>query len=401
MIGNILLLSLREIRRNVLRSILTTLGIVIGVAAVIVVVTLGEGTKAQVQAEISKLGSTMLTVFPGQRRRGGARQSAEPFEIEDVNALRRETSMLAGVAPMSMSRQMVVYGNANRRAQVVGADREFVNVRSWGLAAGRMFSPAEERAGKSVCIIGETVRKELFKDEPFLGKTLRVARASCQVIGLLEPKGQVMFSGDQDDVVALPLKYYQRRISGNTNVDQIYVAAWDDTLVDSAQSEVEMIMRERRPSQPGDDDKFSVRGVQEMSAAFQSSTTVMTGFLSAIAAISLLVGGIGIMNIMLVSVTERTREIGIRMAIGAREKEVLFQFLVEAAMLASFGGIVGIAVGLGSAWAIAPMLQVPFIVQPDMVILAFIFSALVGLVFGYMPAQRAARLDPIDALRHE
>ena len=401
MIGNILLLSLREIRRNVLRSILTTLGIVIGVAAVIVVVTLGEGTKAQVQTEISKLGSTMLTVFPGQRRRGGARQSAEPFEIEDVNALRRETSMLAGVAPMSMSRQMVVYGNANRRAQVVGADREFVNVRSWGLAAGRMFSPAEERAGKSVCIIGETVRKELFKDEPFLGKTLRVARASCQVIGLLEPKGQVMFSGDQDDVVALPLKYYQRRISGNTNVDQIYVAAWDDTLVDSAQSEVEMIMRERRPSQPGDDDKFSVRGVQEMSAAFQSSTTVMTGFLSAIAAISLLVGGIGIMNIMLVSVTERTREIGIRMAIGAREKEVLFQFLVEAAMLASFGGIVGIAVGLGSAWAIAPMLQVPFIVQPDMVILAFIFSALVGLVFGYMPAQRAARLDPIDALRHE
>ena len=176
---------------------------------------------------------------------------------------------------------------------------------------------------------------------------------------------------------------------------------WDDTLVDAAQSEVEMIMRERRPSQPGDDDKFTVRGVQEMSAAFQSSTTVMTGFLSAIAAISLLVGGIGIMNIMLVSVTERTREIGIRMAIGAREKEVLFQFLVEAAMLAGFGGLVGIAVGLGSAWVMAPLLQVPFIVQPDMMILAFVFSALVGLVFGYMPAQRAARLDPIDALRHE
>ena len=401
MIGNILLLSLREIRRNVLRSILTTLGIVIGVAAVIVVVTLGEGTKAQVQTEISKLGSTMLTVFPGQRRRGGARQPVQPFEIDDVHALRRETSMLAGVAPMSIGRQMVVYGNANRRAQVVGTDREFVNVRSWALAAGRMFSPAEEQAGKSVCIIGETVRKELFKDEAFLGKTLRVAKASCQVIGLLEPKGQVMFSGDQDDVVAVPLKYYQRRISGNTNVDQIYVAALDDTLIDAAQSEVEMIMRERRPSPPGDDEKFRVRGVQEMSSAFQSSTTVMSGFLSAIAAISLLVGGIGIMNIMLVSVTERTREIGIRMAIGAREKEVLFQFLVEAAMLAGFGGLVGIAVGLGGAWAMAPLLQVPFIVQPDMMILAFVFSALVGLVFGYMPAQRAARLDPIEALRHE
>ncbi len=401
MIGNILLLSLREIRRNVLRSILTTLGIVIGVAAVIVVVTLGEGTKVQVQAEISKLGSTMLTVFPGQRRRGGARTSAPPFKIDDVNALRRETSMLAGVTPMSIGRQMVVYGNSNRRSQVVGTDREFINVRSWSLVAGRMFSPAEEQAGKSVCIIGETVRKELFKEESFLGKVLRINRASCEVIGLLEPKGQVMFSGDQDDVVAVPLKYYQRRISGNKNVDQIYVAALSDSLIDASQTEVEMIMRERRPSQPGADELFTVRGVQEMASAFESSTVVMTGFLSAIAAISLLVGGIGIMNIMLVSVTERTREIGIRMAIGAREKEVLFQFLVEAAMLAGFGGLIGIAVGLGGAWALAPAINVPFIIQPDMMIMAFVFSALVGVVFGFMPARRAARLDPIEALRHE
>ncbi|MFL2771897.1 MAG: ABC transporter permease [Rhodospirillaceae bacterium] len=401
MIGNIFLLSLREIRRNVLRSILTTLGIVIGVAAVIVVVTLGEGTKAQVQQEISKLGSTMLTIFPGQRRRGGARQSGPPFEIDDVNALRRETSMLSGVAPMSIGRQMVVFGNANRRAQVVGTDHEFVNVRSWALAAGRLFTLAEEQGGKSVCIIGETVRKELFKGGNFLGQILRVGKASCEVIGLLEAKGQVMFSGDQDDVVAVPLKYYQRRISGTNKVDQIYVAAMTDSLVAAAQNEVEMIMRERRPPPPGGDDLFSVRGVQEMSTAFQSSTTVMTGFLSAIAAISLLVGGIGIMNIMLVSVTERTREIGIRMAIGAREKEILFQFLVEAAMLAGFGGIVGIGVGLGSAWAMAPLLNVPFILQPEMMALAFLFSALVGVLFGYMPAQRAARLDPIEALRHE
>ncbi|MEQ9445306.1 MAG: ABC transporter permease [Rhodospirillaceae bacterium] len=401
MIGNILLLSLREIQRNVLRSILTTLGIVIGVAAVIVVVTLGAGTKAQVQTEISKLGSTMLTVFPGQRRHGGASQVAPPFEMEDVTALRRETSMLSSVAPMSIQRQVVVYGNGNRRAQVVGTDRDFVNVRNWDLAAGRMFSPSEEQSGKSVCIIGETVRKELFKDEAYLGNVLRIGRASCEVIGLLEPKGQVMFSGDQDDVVVVPIKYYQRRIAGNTNIDQIYVAALDDTLVDAAQSEVEMIMRERRPSQPGAEDMFSVRGVQEMSRAFQSSTAVMTGFLSAIAAISLLVGGIGIMNIMLVSVTERTREIGIRMAIGAREKEVLLQFLVEAAMLAGFGGLVGIALGLGGALALAPLLNVPFIVQPDMMVMAFIFSAAVGVIFGYMPARRAARLDPIEALRHE
>lgn len=401
MIGNILLLSLREIRRNILRSILTTLGIVIGVAAVIVVVTLGEGTKAQVQSEISKLGSTMLTVFPGQRRHGGAAQAAPPFEIEDVIALRRETSMLSSVAPMSLTRQVVVYGNENRRSQVVGTDRHFVDVRSWNLEMGRLFSPAEEQAGKSVCIIGETIKTEVFKGDPFLGATLRVGKASCEVIGLLEPKGQVMFSGDQDDVVVVPLKYFQRRIAGNTNVDQIYVAALDDDLVPAAQAEVEMIMRERRPSQPGAEDMFSVRGVQEMSTAFQSSTSVMTGFLSAIAAISLLVGGIGIMNIMLVSVTERTREIGIRMAIGAREKEVLLQFLVEAAMLAGFGGLVGIGLGLGGALVLAPVLNVPFIVQPDMMMWAFIFSALVGVVFGFMPARRAARLDPIDALRHE
>ena len=401
MIGNILLLAMREIRRNVLRSILTTLGIVIGVAAVIVVVTLGAGTKAQVQTEISKLGSTMLTVFPGQRRMGGAAQTAPPFEIDDVIALRRETSMLSSVAPMSIQRQVVVFGNENRRSQLVGTDREFVTVRNWDLAAGRLFSPAEEQSGKSVCIIGDTIKTELFKGAPYLGSVLRIGKASCEIIGLLEPKGQVMFSGDQDDVVVVTLKYFQRRIAGNTNVDQIYVAALDDSLVEAAQAEVEMIMRERRPSQPGAEDLLSVRGVQEMSTAFQSSTAVMTGFLSAIAAISLLVGGIGIMNIMLVSVTERTREIGIRMAIGAREKEVLLQFLVEAAMLAGFGGLVGIVICLGGAMALAPLLNVPFIIQPDMMIMAFIFSALVGVVFGYMPARSAARLDPIYALRHE
>ena len=401
MISNILFLAMREIRRNILRSILTTLGIVIGVGAVIVVVTLGAGTKAQVQTEISALGSTMLTVFPGQRRWHGAQQSAPPFEIEDVYALRRETTTLSSVAPMGIQRQIVVYGNDNRRAQVVGTDREFVEVRSWGLAAGRMFSPAEEQAGKSVCIIGETVRKELYQDEPYLGTVLRISKASCNVIGLLESKGQVMFSGDQDDVVVIPIKYYQRRIAGNTDVDQIYVAALNDTLVDAAQYEVELIMRERRPSQPGADDQFSIRGVQEMSTAFQSTTATMTGFLSAIAAISLLVGGIGIMNIMLVSVTERTREIGIRMSIGAREKEVLFQFLVEAAMLSGFGGLVGIVVGLGGAWALAPVINVPFIIQPEMMVMAFVFSAMIGVVFGFMPARRAARLDPIEALRHE
>ena len=401
MIYNIIILSLREIRRNVLRSILTTLGIVIGVASVVMIVTLGEGTKQQVETEISKLGSSMMTVYPGKRRHRGASQSAKPFEIEDVEAIRRETSFVSGVAPMSIQRKLIVYRNENRRSQIVGTDRQFSQVRNWEVLDGRLFSYTEEVSGKSVCIIGETIRKEIFKDDPYMGEILRLGKASCQVIGLLEPKGQVMFAGDQDDVVVVPLKFFQRRISGNTNIDQIYVSAINESLVEDAKDEVEMIMNERRPNPSGTEELFSVGAVKEMSAAFQGSSAVLTAFLSAIAAISLLVGGIGIMNIMLVSVTERTREIGIRMAIGAKESEVLLQFLIESAMLSGFGGLIGIILGLGGALALAPVLEIPLVIQPNLMLFAFIFSAMVGVVFGYVPARRAARLDPIEALRHE
>ena len=401
MIYNIIILSIREIRRNLLRSILTTLGIVIGVASVVMIVTLGEGTKLQVETEISKLGSSMMTVYPGKRRHRGASLSAQPFEIDDVEAIRRESTFVSSVAPMSIKRELIVYGNENRRSQIVGTDSEFSKVRNWSLTDGRYFSFSEEMSGKSVCIIGETIRKELYKDADIIGSILRLGKVSCRVIGLLEPKGQVMFAGDQDDIVVVPLKFFQRRISGNINVDQIYVSAINEDLIDDAKNEVEIIMNERRPAQSGTESLFTVGAVKEMSAAFQGTSAVMTAFLTAIAAISLLVGGIGIMNIMLVSVTERTREIGIRMAIGAREREVLLQFLIESAMLSGFGGLIGIILGLGGAFILAPVMDIPLVLHANLILFAFIFSALVGVVFGYVPARRAAQLDPIEALRYE
>lgn len=402
MLTNIMILAFREIRRNMLRSILTTLGIVIGVAAVVAITTLGAGTKQQVEAEISKLGATMLTIYPGQsRRRGGVSGSARLFDIDDVNAIRREAIFLSSVAPLSLKTALVVHGNNNRRSQITGTSSDFLKVRDWQIYEGRGFTIGEERGGKPVCIIGETIRKELFGLINPISQLLRLGNASCQVIGLLEPKGQVMFAGDQDDVVLVPLNYFQRRISGKKTITSIYVAANTESVIEQAKAEITAIMQARRPSRKGADALFSIRGVQEMSDALQSSTAILTGFLSAIAAISLVVGGVGIMNIMLVSVTERTREIGIRMAIGAREPEVLLQFLVEATMLSGMGGLIGIAFGMFLTLMLAPLINVPFIFQIDMVLVAFLFSCIIGIIFGYMPARRAARLNPIDALRHE
>lgn len=399
---NTLLMALREIRRNLLRSGLTVLGIIIGVAAVIIIVTLGAGTTRQVQDEIGKMGSNMLTLAPGGgMRMGGASQSAPSFELADVQAIRRDVPNLAGVAPVSLRRYQVVYGNVNRRPQVMGTENDFSIVRSWKVVEGRLFTPAEQRFGRMSCIIGSTVKLEMFPSENPLGATIRIGKTTCEVIGVLESKGQAMFGGDQDDIVVVPLVAFQRRLAGATRIDQIYISAASEDLMESVKADVDALMRDRRKIIEGAQPDFNVRDMAEVSTMMQSTTGVLTTFLSAIAAVSLLVGGIGIMNIMLVSVTERTREIGIRLAIGALEKEVMLQFLVEAAMLSAFGGLVGISLGLLGAFAIAPAINVPFVWQPTTVFVAFAFSAAVGVVFGFMPARRAARLDPIEALRHE
>jgi putative ABC transport system permease protein len=400
---NAIVLALREIRRNVLRSSLTILGIVIGVAAVITMVTIGEGATAQVQADIQKLGTNLLQVFRGQGfgGGGGARSSAPPFTLEDVRAIEREINGVRAVAPSSNTGAQVIYGNSNWSTQVTGTSDKFIEVRDWPLKSGRNFSESELRSGASVCLLGETVKQELFGDQDPIGSSIRLQKVSCQVIGVLSPKGQSGFGQNQDDLVVMPLRTLQRRLAGNADVNAILVSARDGVSTEKVSADIENLLRERRKLRPGADNDFNVRDLKEITSAFTSSTRVMTALLGAVAAVSLIVGGVGIMNIMLVSVTERTREIGTRLAVGAMARDVLLQFLVEAVTLAAFGGLIGIALGLGAAALATSAFRVPFVLNPGIVVLSFAFSAAVGIVFGYFPARRAAQLDPIEALRHE
>ena len=403
MFGNAIVLALREIRRNVLRSTLTILGIVIGVGAVITMVTIGEGATAQVQADIQKLGSNLLQVFRGQGfgGGGGARSSAPPFTLDDATAIQDEISGVRTVAPNANTMAQAIYGNSNWSTQVTGTDDQFISVRDWSLASGRNFSDSELRAGAAVCILGDTLKRELFAQEDPVGANIRLQKLSCQVIGVLTAKGQSGFGQDQDDLVVMPLRTLQRRMVGNSDVNSILVSARDGASTEKVQADIERLMRERRKLRAGADDNFIVRDLKEISSALTATTRVLTTLLAAVAAVSLLVGGVGIMNIMLVSVTERTREIGTRLAVGAMARDVLLQFLIEAVTLAAFGGIIGIALGLSAGALATHAFNVPFVLNVGIVLLSFAFSAAVGIIFGYFPARRAAQLDPIEALRHE
>ncbi|KPF52453.1 MULTISPECIES: ABC transporter permease [Rhizobium/Agrobacterium group] len=394
-------LALRAIRRNLLRSFLTVLGVVIGVAAVIAMVTIGNGTTAQVTAEISKLGTNLLFVRPGQFGPGRAATDAKKFTIRDLDAIREQIPGLRAVAAINQSSQTVVFSGQSRQTTIIGSGNDYLVAQNWELASGRSFMPSEERGGQAVCIIGETVRSRLFGSTPAVDQTIRVGNVACQVIGLLDKKGQSGMGSDQDDVVMMPLKVFQRRIGGSTDISSIMLSAEDGVSTAKVQADVERLLRERRKIIAGRDDDFTVNDMTQMAATLTGTTTLMTGLLGAVAAVSLLVGGIGIMNIMLVSVTERTREIGIRLAIGAVERQVLMQFLVEAVTLSVFGGVVGIALGLGIAYTAVTLMSVPFVASPSIILLAFAFSAAIGMVFGYFPARRAAQMNPIDALRHE
>ena len=402
MLWETLQISLQEIRRNALRSSLTILGIVIGVAAVILMVTLGNGATAKVTDDIAGLGSNLLQVRPGQRSGpGGSSAQAEPFEEADALLIAREISGLEAVAPTATKSMQAIFGNLNRSTAVTGTDNSFLEIKDWEIVAGRAFTDSEIRGGKTVCILGSTVREELFGAQDPLGKTIRLERLSCQVVGLLEPKGQSGFGSDQDDIVLMPLRAFQRRVAGDQDVGSIYVSVRDGVPTAKVEESIERLMREHRRGSADGQDDFNVMNMEQIASTLSGTTQVLTALLGAVAGVSLLVGGIGIMNIMLVSVTERTREIGIRLAIGAMEKEVLTQFLVEAVALSSFGGLLGITLGIvGSALSAAP-LGVPLVLDLSIVLAAFLFSAGVGVLFGYFPARQAARLDPIDALRHE
>ncbi len=393
-------LALRAIRRNFLRSFLTVLGVVIGVAAVIAMVTIGNGTTAQVQAELTRLGTNTLFVRPGRWGPGRASTEAKRFDDGDVEAIRNQISGLRAVAPVNRGSATIIAGGENRSSSVIGTTNDYLIAQDWDLASGRVFLPGEER-GQAACLIGETVRRELFGTADPVGQTIRVSNIACPVVGLLASKGQSGLGDDQDDTVIMPLKLHQRRIGGTTTISSITLSAQDGVSTAMVQSDVESLLRERRRIGIGRDDDFSVADMSQMAAAMTGTTTLLTGLLGAVAAVSLLVGGIGIMNIMLVSVTERTREIGIRLAIGALESQVLTQFLVEAVMLSVFGGVAGILTGLGLAYGVVSLLNVPFVTSPTIILVAFAFSAAIGVVFGYFPARRAAQMNPIDALRHE
>jgi len=400
MLWNTFLLALRAIRRNVLRSMLTVLGIVIGVAAVIIMVTLGNGATQSVRTQISGMGSNLLMVLPGQLGPGGGGGSL-PFRLADVQAITGQIGSLQAVAPSVRRSRTIVYGPRNWRSGVVGSDNAYFTAGNWAFAAGREFNEAEINSGKAVCVIGQTVRQELFRNQNPIDAQIRIGTFACQVVGLLRAKGQSAMGSDQDDIVVMPLRAVQRRITGNPDVNQILVSVRDGYSIDAARNQIGALMRERRRIGPGEDDNFNVLDTRQLAETLTATTRILTTLLGAVAAVSLLVGGIGIMNIMLVSVTERTREIGIRLAIGALERDVLLQFLIEAVVLAALGGLTGIALATVASILLADAMKLPYIFSASINLLAFFFAAAIGVVFGYFPARRAARLDPIEALRHE
>ena len=395
-------LALRSVRRNVLRSFLTLLGIVIGVAAVIALVTIGSGANLKISADIAKLGSNMLMVRPGQQGPGPPGASdARGFNERDVEALRSGVSDVRAIAPSASKQAGVVFDATSTDATITGADEAFFVAQDWSFIQGGAFNESDVRSASNVCVIGTTIVSSLLQNMMPIGQTLRVGEMPCTVVGVLGSKGQSAFGTDQDNLVVMPLRTFQRRIAGNTRIASIAVSANSPAAVKTAQDQITLVLRETRHVGENDQDDFSVRDMTQIAATMSSTTTIMTGLLGAVAAVSLLVGGIGIMNIMLVSVTERTREIGIRLAIGALASQVLTQFLVEAVVLCLLGGALGVAVGLGLAGFASSFLDIPFAPDMKVLVLAFGFSGVIGLVFGFFPARNAARLDPIEALRHE
>jgi putative ABC transport system permease protein len=405
----LLRVALRALAINKLRSALTMLGIVIGVGAVIVMIGVGAGAQKRVEEQIRALGSNLLLVMPGATTAGGVRMgfgSGSTLSEDDVAAINREIPE-ALAAPALRGSAQVIWGNSNWSTQIYGVTPEYLDVRQWPLAAGRVFEPAEAAAAGKVCLIGATVARQLFGGADPVDQTIRIKRVPFTVIGVLETKGQSLMGTDQDDVILMPLSTARTRVIGSASaakqrsVGTIWVKVADGVEAASVETQVRALLRQRHRLQPGADDDFSLRNLAEVMAAQEASSRVLALLLAAVASVSLLVGGIGIMNIMLVSVTERTREIGLRMAVGARTRDILGQFLVEAVTLSLIGGLAGIALGIGAGMAIAAFAGWQIAISPQAVGLAVAFAFVIGVFFGFYPARKAARLNPVEALRFE
>lgn len=405
MIINAFILALRQIKRNFLRAFLTMLGVIIGVGAVIVMISLGNGTTQMIGDRISSLGSNLLLVFPARAMNpSGAnlRRNFSMQEAQNVQMLSQE--YIEALAPISQTSVMLQYQSQNTTTQAQGVDSAFFYVTQWDTSEGRGFEENEYRVGSNVCMIGESVRKNLFSQSNPLGQKIRLNNIVCECIGILESKGQGGMGNDQDDVILLPMKTFLRSVSGSNtlfSINRLMLRAKDGVDSDEVVQSLTRILRQVRNVRAGDRDSFEIMDTKQIAQTLTSTTKTLTALLGLIAGVSLIVGGIGIMNIMLVSVTERTREIGTRMAIGALQSEVLMQFLIESITLSSLGGIVGIIWAFFASFALSKYMEIPFIFDIPTAIIAFLFSAFIGVLFGYLPARRASKLNPIDALRHE
>lgn len=405
MILNAFVLALRQIRRNFLRAFLTMLGVIIGVGAVVTMISLGNGVTKQTSDTFTSLGRNLILVFPARAMNLGGSNLRRNFTAQEVKELNeRMRGYVAAIAPISQSSTLLQFQSQNTTTQVQGIDKHFFEVTQWDSAQGRVFEDNEYKVGSNVCVIGESVRKNLFGEKNPLGTKIRLSNIVCECVGVLESKGQGGMGNDQDDVLLLPMKTFSRSISGNTtmnNYSRIMIRTQDNQDSLEANLALQNALRKIRNVKPGERDSFEIMDTKQIAQAFSSNIQVLTMFLGLVAGVSLLVGGIGIMNIMLVSVTERTKEIGTRMAIGALQSEVLLQFLIEAVTLSALGGIMGIILAFFGSLGFAYAKDLPFIFDIPTAIIAFLFSVFIGVLFGYLPARRASRLNPIEALRHE
>ncbi|WP_373749343.1 ABC transporter permease [Bacteroides heparinolyticus] len=401
---NLFKIALRALNNNKLRAFLTMLGIIIGVASVITMLAIGQGSKKSIQAQIAEMGSNMIMIHPGADTRGGVRQdpsAMQTLKMADYEALRDETSFLSAISPSVSSSGQLIAGNNNYPSSVSGVGTEYLEIRQLSIENGEMFDESDIQTSAKVCVIGKTIVDNLFPGEDPIGKIIRFNQVPFRVVGVLKSKGYNSMGMDQDDVVLAPYTSVMKRLLAQTYLSGIFASALSEDMTDNATEEITGILRRNHKLKDGDDDDFTIRSQQELSTMLNSTTDLMTTLLACIAGISLVVGGIGIMNIMYVSVTERTREIGLRMSVGARGIDILSQFLIEAILISITGGVIGVVIGCGASWVVKSAAHWPIFIQPWSVFLSFAVCTVTGVFFGWYPAKKAADLDPIEAIRYE